>query len=184
MHTSTHRLEALLDAPCASLALPVVRRLHLSFRSPDANIVVQVVVQLAVAQAEAVPLNHCNCYHASCFGHPTPPLSMLVAREAACPLHSQGTISGSLHSLVPFGGRHQDCFHAGTTLFGMIHCLCTTCSCICTSRAIVCVTTLLKVRRNGARRTCRNSDTNGGTGIDACGCNTHADPDSAAIVLK
>ena len=33
------RLEAFLDAPCASLALPVVRRLHLSFRFPGPNLV-------------------------------------------------------------------------------------------------------------------------------------------------
>ena len=33
---------------------------------------------------------------------------------------------------------------------------------------------LKSVRRNGARRTCRNSCANGGKGTASCGCNTHA----------
>ena len=41
------------------------------------------------------------------------------------------------------------------------------------------------VLRNGARRTRRNSGTNGGRGTAACGCNTGAlIPDSAAIVFQ
>ena len=84
------QLEALLDAPCAFLILPAVRRWRLSFRSPVPNYVLQVVVvQVAVALAEAVTPNRCYCCHlpGSCFGHP-----MLVAREAAS-LRPQGEVS-------------------------------------------------------------------------------------------
>ena len=52
------RLEALRDAPCASLALPVVRWLRLSFRSR----VPKPVFQVAVAQAEVATPNRCCSY--------------------------------------------------------------------------------------------------------------------------
>ena len=72
---------------------------------------------------------------------------MQVALEAA-PLRPQGDIScaeappRSLQSVVPFSGRRQECFNAGTTLFETIHRFFTTCSCTCTSKAIVCGTHL------------------------------------------
>ena len=57
----------------------------------------------------------------------------------------------------------------------MIHRLFTTCSCICTSRQVPVYPNCSKsVLRNGARRTCRNSGTNGGGGTAACGYNTGA----------
>ena len=55
------QLHKLLDAPFASLTLPVVRRLHL--RAPVPTSVLQVVeVQVAVALAEAVTPSPCYCY--------------------------------------------------------------------------------------------------------------------------
>ena len=119
-------LEALRDAPCASLALPAVRRLHLSFRLPGPNLVFQVVaVQVAVAHAEAATPNRCCCY--LLLGSYLMPVALEAALRAMSLalrlLHTRflgglsKTIASSLQSLVPFGGRHQDCFHAGTTLF-------------------------------------------------------------------
>ena len=45
------QLEALLDAPCASLILPAVRRLHLSFRFRVPNSVLQVAVAYEISFA-------------------------------------------------------------------------------------------------------------------------------------
>ena len=71
-------LQVLLDVPCASFALPVVRLVHLSSRSPVPNPAFQ------VAHLQATP-NRCYYYHfpGSHFRHPTPILLVLVALEAA-----------------------------------------------------------------------------------------------------
>ena len=155
------RLEALLDAPCASLTLPVVRRSHQSFRSPAPNTVLQVavvpvsVVQ-AVALAEAATPNRCYCYPFTvvtwCWWRWRLPPFVLRAMSLALRLLNlrflgglNKTIAGSLQSSVTFSGHRQDCFNAGPALFWMIHRLFTTCSCVGTSRALVCLAKLLKV---------------------------------------
>ena len=93
------------------------------------------------------------------------------------------TISCSLQSFVTFSGRHQDCFHARTTLFWMIHRLFTTCSCVGTSRAIVCVSKLLKVSFGVTALValCRTSSANGGKRTGAYGCNTSAPASSSKL---
>ena len=57
------QLDVLLDAPFASLTLPVVRQLHLSFRSPVPHSVLQLaVVHVAVAQTVAQAATSDRCY--------------------------------------------------------------------------------------------------------------------------
>ena len=95
-------LDALQDAPCAFfLARPVVRRLHLSFRSPVPDPFFRMVA-VRVAQAVVAP-NRCYC----CFllGD----YSMLMAREAL-PLRPQGDVScvEALAPLVPWRPERND----------------------------------------------------------------------------
>ena len=144
------------------LTLPVVRRLHQSFWSPVPSSVLRVaVIQVAVAQvAQVATSNRCYCFccpllqaaqEVAPFAFTAMSLALGLPFLWFCGSLSK-TIACSLQSFVTFGGRRQDCFHAGTALFCMTHRLFTTCSCVGTSGAIVCVPNRSKsVRRNDAR---------------------------------
>ena len=75
------------------------------------------------------------------------------------------TIACSFQSFMTFGGRRQDCFHAG---YDLLMCWHIQGICLCSQ------TVQKSALRNGARRTCRNSGTNGGKGTASCGCNIGA----------
>ena len=171
------RPEVLLDAPFASLTLPVVRRLRQSFRSPVPNSVLQVTVAQAVAQA-ATP-NHCYCY-----------LLPRAAQEVAL-LRPQGDVScaGAPHPPVPWQPEHNDRVlvrdfrWSSTRLFPcgngnvlndppLVYDLLLRWH--TEGNLSVYPNRSMSVRRNGARRTCRNSGTNGGKGAASCAYNTGA----------
>ena len=126
------RLEAFLDAPCASLVIPVVRRLHQSFRFLGPNKPCFFSSGGGSSgggaggggNAEPLLLLLPSLVVTSCrwrwrlisfaLWAMSLALRLLHTRFLGC---LSKAIAGSLQSLVAFGGRHQHCFHAGTTLF-------------------------------------------------------------------
>ena len=162
--------------------IPAVRRLHLSLRFPGPNLVFQVVaVQVAVAQEEAATPNRCCCYL-------LPGSYMMPVALEAAPLRPQGDVSCAEALPLPVPWRPEQ---NGRGLAPVARALQ-----LSSSRLLSCGNdTVLNdpplvlrpalalsvypncsksVRRNGARRTCRNSCTNGSGGSASCGCNTSA----------
>ena len=145
--TAVRGFEVLLDAPCASLPLPVVRRLRLSFRSPvPSSILQEAVVQVTVAEAVAQAATPGRCYCGCCIEHP-----MLMAREAAS-LRPQGDVSCAKTPSRPVPRRFEQNAPGLAPVSCALQCssqrlprLSSTGSCVGTSRASVCVAKLFEV---------------------------------------
>ena len=185
------RLEAFLDAPCASLVIPVVRRLHQSFRflGPKKPRFFQVVARfkwwwrrrrrqrrtdapatpfpgsyfmpMALEADLLRPLGDVSCAKAP--PHLVPWLPEQSDRGLA-PVARGFRWSSS--TLLPCGD--DTVLNDPPLVYDLFLNLHIKGNCLCNRN---CSTS---VGRNDARRTCRNSDINGGGGIAACGCITGA----------